>query len=100
MNPIRQEARCSSALWTTIGDVPTGGGIRRGRPGHDPYCGRDARAMSAALDAYGISRGDAYICGDFWSVSRKRGDRRSLRSSAVPPGQTTPCGREIADLLR
>ena len=46
--------------------------------------GRDVRATSAAVDTYGIGRDDAYIDGDFRSVTRKRGDRRSLPSSAVP----------------
>ena len=85
MNPIRQEASCSSLFWTTIRDVPAGGGMGHGRPGHDPYDGREARATSAAVDAYGIGRGQAYIYGDYWSVSRRRGDRRGLPSSAVLP---------------
>ena len=62
--------------------------------------GRDVRATSAAVEAYGIGRGAACIYRDFWSVSRRRGDRRSLPSSAVLPWKMTPCGREIADLPR
>ena len=55
MNPIRQEASCSSLFGTTIRDVPAGGGgMWHGRLGHDPYHGPEALVTSAAVDAYGI----------------------------------------------
>jgi hypothetical protein len=82
--PYSSRSNCSSLFWTSIRDVPAGG-MWHGRSGHDPYYGREARATSAAVDAYGISRGDACIYSDYWSVSRKRGERRSLPSSAVLP---------------